>query len=311
VRPATPDRRWLLAALLFVAVARLGLYIVADESTMFFTDFDLLYYSAVNLIQGANPYYHVPDHLLYELIYPFPAVLFSLPFTILPLTFARPVFDIAVGWAFAYALWKVRGHYALLALVSGAYIYTLRAGNTTPLMVAASLLPAWGFLLLFKPNTALPLWIARPSRQAVTGGVFVLGVSLILLPSWPLDWLAALQHQSSHLRPPVLRPFGWLLLLAAIRWQTPEGRLLLASSIVPTNTLPHELVPLALVPWNPVEMGIYAAGSWIAMAVAASVQVQELGLAVTLERAWPAMLVTGYLPMLWLVLRRRAEPNHP
>jgi hypothetical protein len=54
---------------------------------------------------------------------------------------------ILVGWLFGYALWKHRGSFALLALVSGAYLAALASGQVTPLLVAASLIPALGFLL--------------------------------------------------------------------------------------------------------------------------------------------------------------------
>lgn len=154
----------------------------------------------MTLTDGTNPYRSTPDHLRYPLFYPLPAVLVAMPFTALPNALARPAFDIAVGWIFAYALWR-QAPYALLALSSGAYIFAMRAGQTTPLVVASSLIPALGFLLTVKPNTGLACWIARPSRHAVMGGVGLLALTVVLLPSWPLDWWAAIQDESQHIRP--------------------------------------------------------------------------------------------------------------
>jgi len=113
----------------------------------------------------------------------------------------------------------------------------------------------------------------------------------------------ALQQDPTQWMPPVLRPFGLVLLLAALQWRLPEGRLLLAIAFIPQSILPHELVSLALIPANLLEMGIYVAGSWIAVAVAANRMHLSPGIA-EWTAAWPVTLCTVYLPMLYLVLRR-------
>ena len=296
-------RWWILAlAIAFVVGFRLLLYALIPDR---YSDFDLLYYAADHLVHGVNPYPIATQWFKYPLFYPMPAVLLAVPFTLLPLDLARPVFDIVTGCALVYALWRYRGPYAVLAILSGAYLFALRNGQTTPLMVAASLIPALGFLLVVKPNTGLPLWLARPSRLAVIGGLAFLLVGLVVLPSWPRDWWAALHQDNGHLVPPVLRPFGFLLLLAALRWRSTEGRLILAIAFIPQNTLPHELVSLALIPANLLEMGIYVAGSWIAVAVAADRMHHSHSIAEWTATSWPAALLGVYLPMLWLMLRRR------
>ena len=303
-KPSGPDRRiYLAGALLFILAVRVALYLLAQETTEFTTDFDLLYHSAVTLTDGTNPYRSTPTHLKYPLFYPLPAVLVAVPFTALPITLARPAFDIAVGWFFAYALWR-HAPYTLLAVLSGAYIFAMRAGQTTPLVVASSLIPVLGFLLTVKPNTGLACWIAHPSRAAVIGGLALFALTLVLLPSWPLDWWAAIQQRSQHIRSPMLRPFGWVLLLAALRWRTPGGRLLLASAIIPQNTLPHELLPLVLIPGNAVEMAVFVVGSWIAVAFTSVGQEHASSLPGLVTEVWPLLLLSVYLPALFMVLRR-------
>jgi hypothetical protein len=271
------------------------------------SDFDPLYNAAAHLSRGENPYL-LQTHWF---PYPLPAVLLAVPFTAIPLALARPIFDILVGCTFVYALWRYRGRYALLALVSGAYLFAMVNGQTTPLMVAASLIPTLGFLLAVKPNTSVALWISRPSWMAVLGvGVF-LALSLVVLPSWPKDWYMALPLDNAALLPPVLRPFGFVLLLAALRWRSPEGRLILAMAVTPQSILPHELVSLALIPANLVQMGIYLAGSWIAVVVAAGpLKLGHVGAGWTVT-GWPATLGAVYLPMLYLVLRPTLHPWLP
>ncbi len=206
-----------------------------------------------------------------------------------------------------YGLWRHRGPLGLLAVVSGAYLFAMWNGQTTPLMVAASLVPALGFLLAVKPNTSAPLWVARPSAMALWGvGAFLI-LSLWVLPSWPQDWWTALQQDATQALPPILRPFGLVLLLAVLRWRLPEGRLLLAIAFIPQNILPYELVSLAIIPAGLVEMGTFVGGSWIAVAVAAQMHFSH-SLAELTATTWPATLCAGYLPMLYLVLRR---PNGP
>jgi hypothetical protein len=296
-----PQRRWLITAILFVVAARLSLYWWSLEYRL---DFDLLYHAASHLLRGSNPYPIATQWYPWPLFYPLPAVLVAAPFTLLPLELARVAFDIVVGSTFAYALWRRRGPYALLALGSGAYLFAMRAGQITPLVVAAGLIPSLGFLLTAKPNIGLALWLARPNRRALASALMVVLFSLIILPSWPLDWVHALQTENQHLRPPIFRPFGFLLLLAAFRWKTPGGAMLLALALIPQNTLPHELVPLAVIPGNLVEMGIYVAGTFIALAVTAEAMDRMTPFVEMVAALWPTMLMAVYLPMLYLVLRQ-------
>ena len=286
----------LVLGLAFVLACRLLLHAWMPDRT---SDFDPLYSAAANLLGGTNPYPLASQ----EFPYPLPAVLLAVPFTAIPLVFARPLFDVLVGWAFVCALWRYRGPFALLALGSGAYLFAMAQGQTTPLRVAASLMPALGFLLAVKPTTGAALWIARPSWMPILGVSLFLGLSLVVLPSWPADWWLALPPYNKELVPPLLRPFGFVLLLAAIRWRTPEGRLLLASAFVPQSLLPYELVPLALIPANRVQMWIYVAGSWIAVAAADRLLLSQ-STAAGMTIGWGVALCAGYLPMLYLVLRR-------
>jgi hypothetical protein len=289
----------LVLALGFVLGCRLLLYLSLPERS---SDFDLLYEGAVHLLRGENPY---PTGLQ-GFPYPLPALLLAVPFTAIPLELARPVFDILVGWAFAFALWRYRSPYALFALLSGAYLFALANGQTTPLMVAAALAPALAFLLAVRPNTSAALWIGWPSWRGVLAVILFFGVSLAILPSWPRDWWMALPADNRGLAPLILRPFGFVLLLAGVRWRLPEARLILGSAVIPQTTLPYELVPLALIPTNRLEMGIYVAGTWIAMAAANRL---HLGPITTdwPTVGWPATLVCVYVPMLYLVLRRRTS----
>jgi hypothetical protein len=293
--PAGPGLPALIGALAFVVACRLLLYVWMPDGP---SDFDFLYHAASRLLVGENPYPPATQWFPY----PLPAVLLAAPFTAIPLSLARPIFDVLVGAAFVYALWRHRGTYALLAVASGAYLLAMWSGQTTPLMVAAALVPALGFLLAVRPNTAAALWIAWPSLRTLLAASLVLALSLLVLPSWPWDWWLALPPDHTPLLPPILRPFGFVLLLSALRWRLPEGRLILAITFLPQTTLPYELLPLALIPGNRLEMGIYVAGTWIAVAAAQGSYLSET-MGGSTAVSWPVTLCAVYLPMLYLVFR--------
>src|SRR5215216_6343974 len=134
--------RWLLFALVLLLLLRLAYYSSTRELG---TDFDLLYYAAKHLLAGENPYPIAFQWSPYPLFYPLPAVLLAVPFTAFPVSLARAAFDLVAGGVFAYALWRYRGTYALLALASGAYLLALKWSQTTPLLTGASLIPVLGF----------------------------------------------------------------------------------------------------------------------------------------------------------------------
>ncbi|MEO8091043.1 MAG: hypothetical protein ABI703_12160, partial [Gemmatimonadales bacterium] len=298
-----PKPLFLAIAIAFVLVCRTLLYVWMPDRA---SDFDFLYHAANRLLRSENPYPVATQWFPY----PLPAVLFAVPFTQIPLELARPIFDVLVGWAFVYALWRYRPPYALLAVLSGAYLFAMWSGQTTPLMVAAALVPALGFLLAVRPNTGAALWIGWPSLRALLGAGVFLALSFLALPSWPWDWWLGLPLNNTVLMPPVLRPFGAVLLLAALRWRTPEGRLILALAFIPQSTLPYELVPLALVPANRLEMVLYLVGSWIAVAAVEWLHASQ-NVAQWRTIGWGVTLCAVYLPMLYLVLRRRRSENGP
>jgi hypothetical protein len=293
--------RALLAAVVLIAAARAALFLARPDQP---TDFDQLWYAAEALRNGRDPYLAIArGSSPYPLYYPLPAVLLALPLSLLPLPVARVAWDLAVGWTFALALSR-RGSWSLLMLASGAYVHAMVRGQVTPLLVAAVLITPLAWLLAIKPNIALALWTAFPSRRAALQCAGVVLLSLVVLPGWPRAMWEAIQVNSGHLKPPVLQPFGWLLLLGGLRWRTAEGRLLVVLALVPQNLLPYEATVLCLVPRTTREITTFVLGTWvpvvalIAQPVRVPLDLELLGRAV-----WPYLLVSVYLPMLYLVLR--------
>ena len=300
-RPTRTVSRWQAAGLAWVAVAVVLLF-----TNGWNTDFDFLWYSARFLLEGTNPYLRAHEISYWPLYYPLPAVLVAVPFALPPLTVARYLWQLVVAGAFAWAM-SGRGLWAMLAMASGAFLSAIVNGQSTPLMVAAVLIPALGFVLPMKPTSAIAPWLAYPTRVAAYGALAMLAVSLAVMPHWPADWWKSIHEGSSYIVPPITRPFGWVLLLAALRWRDPRGRLILGLALAPQNLFLHETVALALVPRNFRQMSLYVVGTWIVLI--ASTQIQRpnsVDLNPQILALWPWSLACIYLPMLWLVLRQSA-----
>jgi hypothetical protein len=77
---------------------------------------------------------------------------------------------------------------------------------------------------------------------AIGGTLVLMSISLALLPDWPREWIQTVRVIEN--RPAFLWPWGAFTLLAATRWRLPQGRLLLAMSVVPLTASWYEALPL-------------------------------------------------------------------
>jgi hypothetical protein len=107
-------------------------------------------------------------------------------------------------------------------------------------------------------------------------------------------------RESIHVAP-VLRPGGWLLLLALIRWRTPEGRLLAALACVPQTGGLYDTLPLFLTIRHRAQGYALAALGFVPAVLIASMRRHPLPLAEELAREWPTLLPL-YLAALGFVL---------
>jgi hypothetical protein len=239
----------------------------------------------------------------WPLIYPLPAVLLSLPFAVVPLQLARALFAGVSSGLLGYALssrWI-----GLLPFLSGAYMWALLGVGWVPVLIAAVLLPWLSFLLVVKPTTGLALWIGWPSRWAVIGGLGLVAVSFAIEPSWVAQWRASLGASIVYHVSPIMRPFGWILLLALVRWRRPEARFLTAFALIPQAAMPYDALPLLLIPETFRERVIFVASTQL-LALYGMANLHGAAPAAFAQKIWPATLVLGYLPPLFMVLRRKA-----
>jgi len=300
VRPHQRRALVSLATLLSGAWAYLA-YAAPGSSTW---DAGQFYVAVRTFIAGGDPYDVVARQLPFPLFYPFPALLLFAPFAVLPEAAARVAWAMLQGGVFAWAAARHRP-VLLIALLSASYIDATILGHYAPLLTAAALVPALGFLWSVKPTLGLALFAAFPTRAAVVGVATTTLISLMVMPGWPPLWLEAVRQQIHT--PPVLRPGGALLLLSLLRWRHPEARLLAAYSVIPISTGMYDTLPLFLIPQRRRDAYVLAALTLVASFLAPTLTPwrREEGqlLMDHLTSRWPLTFVLVYLPVLLMVLR--------
>jgi hypothetical protein len=268
------------------------------------SDFDFVWLGLRAFVHGENPYRAVADaHVRGPLYYPLPALVALAPLGLVSAAVARIVFA-GLGYAaLAYAAAGRKGG-LFVGLFSASAIIGGVGGQWSPLLTAGAVVPWLSMFWVCKPGIGLALWCGYPSRWAVFGGVALLALSFIIMPSWLTEWRQVLG--SPVHAPPLLRPGGFLLLAALLRWRRPEARLLAALCCLPHVTTLYETVPLFLVTSNRHQAYLLLVLSY----VAAVMQAWLVPTGTLLEQVvgrWPVLLLLLYLPALVMVLLRPNE----
>jgi hypothetical protein len=236
-------------------------------------DFDQVWYAARVLLAGGNPYAEIGPGLQFDwpapLYYPLTAVVAVIPLAGLVRSVAAVVFAALGSGVFVWAATR-RSIAPAVVMTSASAALAAEAVQWSPLLAAAYGIPWLGILLSAKPTVGLAIWLARPSRFAVIGALVLTATGLLFIPSWPLEWVAALRHTSlgqeggTPYFAPIGSAGGAFAVLALLRWRRPEARLVFALACVPQTPLLYETVPLFLVPISITEGGVLWLGSWLA-----------------------------------------------
>jgi hypothetical protein len=261
-------------------------------------DFVIFWAAGAALVHGTDPYQAVAAlDRGYPFFYPMPAAIVMAPFGLLSWPVGLVVFMALSGGLLGIAALR-HGRGLGPALLSAGFLNAVVEGQWTPLLVSAAVLPWLSPLLVVKPSIGLALWAWRPSRVAAVGGAALLALSIAMQPSWPATWLAALKA-TNHVAP-ILRPGGFILLLALIKWRTPEGRLLAALACVPHTSSLFETLPLFLIPRTRAQGYVLACLSFAAL-VAKQFTLSGTTLEAKIASGWPALFVFLWLPALVMV----------
>lgn len=281
------------------------------------SDFDQVWAAARALSSGENPYevigYAKPRfYWPWPFYYPLPAVLLAWPLGVLPVLAARAVFTGAGTGLLAWALTR-DGWFRWPAFLSIPFFVSLELAQWAPLMTAALLLPWLSWAGAAKPNWGLAILAGAETPRVwgpfLTGTAVLLGASLAVQPGWIGDWLGAVRS-ASHFSAPLRQPFGFLMLLALLRWRRREARLLVAICLLPQTPGFYDALVLFAIPRTFREsLGLCVAGFVVFFAMVAR-QPWATG------ADWMAdisrfTLWFQYLPCVAMVLRRPNEGTLP
>jgi hypothetical protein len=267
-------------------------------------DFTYAWRAAGYLLAGQDPYARMPRAPYTEgglFLYPLTTAIVAAPFAPLGVVPAGSLFFALSSALMAYAIARRAPHLAP-AFVSPAFVLAYYNVQWSPLLFAAALLPALGCLAVAKPNLGLEAFAYAPRWAGVVGAAVIVLIAFVLQPRWPLAWLAQLRVQEAPHDPPLLWPLGVVGLVGALRWRTPEGRLLAAATIAPAMSLPYDHLLLWLVARNWREAAILTVTSWCGYLAVLATAPHDLTRAPQLTQL---LLALGfYIPAAGLVLAR-------
>ena len=310
--PARRLRAWLALGAGLLSGLRAFLWVSGEAKAR---DFDQVWFAARALFGGRNPYAEIGPGLHFDwpapLYYPLTAAVAVSPLAALPRSVAAVLFAAIASGAFVWAATR-RSLAPAVVITSASAALAAETVQWSPLLGAAYSIPGLGALLCAKPTIGFAIWCARPTRVAFVGALLLGGIALLVIPTWPADWLQALRHTSlataggTPYFAPIRSAGGAFALLALLRWRRPEARLLFALACVPQTPLLYETVPLFLIPSSLIEGGVLWLGSWLA-----ALWLSAAGpFGTDIARFRVSVNTIGwclYFPAVVMVLRR---PNH-
>jgi len=313
-RPALTNR--LLVATAIGIVGGIVAAIRFIRAPLHSSDFGNAWFGAAALRHGADPYGLLGPGLQFEwpwrLYYPVTSMVVALPLSFLDELTATFLFVAISSALLAFAL-TADGWYRLPLFLSWPFVIAAAAGQWSPILTAAVLLPSLGWILIAKPNLGAAIFASTSSERlqktAAIGGALILAFSLVWFPGWPREWLTVIEQQR-HMSAPIVRPGGVFVLLALLKWRRPEARLIVALACVPQTNSWYEALPLLLVPSNLRESLILSFLSTLGFFLPPYVMTARNELEFNAQMG-SLMVAICYLPATLMVLRRPNEGEFP
>jgi hypothetical protein len=283
-------------------------------------DFGQAWFAGRAVLHGLDPYLLIGPGRAFDwpgtFFYPLPAALVATPLSPLPEPWACVAFSVLTGAALAWAL-SAYGYAPMFSFFSAPAHFAFENAQWSPLLTASVIAAPLGVFLVCKPTIGAAMFVARPSRWAVIGGIALLALAFVLQPDWVAAWRGALAMTTLGAGAgfpyiaPVRFPGGALALLCLLRWRRPEARLVAAMACVPQTLMLYEAVPLLLVPRTFREVLLFwVLGYGIANALGILLP-PDLEVHQYLALSGPAMSLVLYPVATIMVLRRPNEGAVP
>jgi hypothetical protein len=272
-------------------------------------DFQWWWLTARALLSGDNPYAVIPSAIgpQFQFFNPLPAAVVAIPFALLRPELGLALFSGLSAAVLAFVVTR-RSYDPLVMFLSASFAHTIVMGQWSLLLTAALFAPSLAFLGSTKPNIGVAIVAALASWRAAAAMLAFAALTLVLRPSWPIEWLAVVRTSSWHFSPLGI-PGGFLLLLAFLRWRRPEARLVATLGLLPQSPFVYEAMPLFFVPRSRAGFYVLVIGSDIALGVYAYFRGAPPPEFLRINGI--AVVVGMYLPALVMVLRRPNEGTVP
>lgn len=226
-------------------------------------------------VQGfANPYAACPIYYEGEFLpqNPLTSILVALPFSVYGFSIGGPALFATLSALATYACLQTGENWRLWFLASPVYFAAMWYVQWSPAMLALVYLPtAWMFLALAKPQIGLPIFLTRfldldrGAWIAAISCLTFLGISLLIGPTWPLDWWREGSPGTyTAFTIPILTVPGFLLAGWFYFWKRKSCRLLALMACFPQRN--YDPLALWAVPTNKNQMLIFTGCSWITFA---------------------------------------------
>jgi len=312
-----PSRRARVLVALAIGVCSVGLLLVYRMHSARPSDFDQVWFGARAIWSGRNPYDLIGPGREFQwgwpLYYPATALVLMSPLALLPVALARCLFVGASAALLAYGVTRIS--WARLPLFgSCAFMVAAVAAQWSPLMTAALCMPALAWIVSAKPNIGFALFAADPSLKviyrAALGTIVLALIGLLLLPSWPGNWMT-ITRAAPHFTVPLLHRGGFLLALVLLRWRRPEARLLAALAVLPQNMVIYATLPLFLIPRTFRQALLLAALNNLAFIVGLLLISPHPRSVAENYYAGDLLVALCYIPALVMVLMRPNEGSLP
>jgi hypothetical protein len=312
-----PTRRQRLTVALLIAVVSAALHFRRALDNSGWSDFAPLWQAARLMFSGQSAYELMgPGNVVvsaYPMYYPATAFVIAGPFALIPsMHVASTVFVFVSALLLAYGI-TADGWYRLPVFPSIAYFHSVFLGQWSIVMMAALYLPVVAAIAVAKPQSALPVigsaTDVRAWKAAFVGGLGIVAISLIAMPSWPLEWWGKVQGSSDFV-PAVARFGGPLILLNLLRWRRPEAWLILLAACMPQTWPPYNgliLMAAAMTYREACFLSLVSSIAWLAFAYFSP----ELTKAEQQSQMSIVLNLSGYIPATILILRRPNTGSGP
>lgn len=241
--------------------------------------------------------------------YPFTAMMALYPFSFFPLHLIAPIFCAVISSIFAYALMFDGTLWRLWILLSVPFFSALHSVQFVPLMAAAILLPGLLPVSAIKPQLGIVLLAAgKWSRNTILATILFSASSLIIYPTWPLEWLknGNLSHYDFYI--PAFHGIGCILLLSCFKLREKNARMLFFLSLIPQR-LWYDQLMLFLIPDTRRQLNILLVGSWFSLLFSLLNAGPGWTSGTQDSASWTYVITLQYFPALVIVYKKEIEFN--